>query len=262
MKPALCNELYSDYAPLEFCQIARRAGFLGVELDPGTVRNEKEWRRAIGDNGLSLVGFHLLFPKDSELNLLSESRRIRRASWDWLVGLTDLCYRMGGSILVLGSGSQRRRGSQELDGVTSRFADELREFLARSDGTRTTICLEALPPCRTDFLNTLDEVSALIDRVGHPRLRGMFDFHNATAAPKEWPSLVERHLDSFAHVHFNDERGGFPEKITYHHMKTMEKLWDHRYTGWLSVEIFAQDGGGIVAMGRALASAIAEVQDR
>ena len=262
MKPALCNELFSDYAPLEFCRIARRAGFLGVELDPESIEDEEEWRQAIRASDLSLLGFHLLFPRDSELNLLSERPEVRRDSWDHLTRLADRCSGMGGSILVLGSGSQRRRGSQEPESVASRFVDEVREFLERTEGTGTTICLEPLPPSRTDFLNSLDEVAALLGRVKHPRLKSMFDFHNATSPAEEWPLLLEHHLDSIAHVHFNDRRGGFPGEITPPHIRTLRTLRDCGYDGWISVEIFARDGTGIEAMGQALVSAITEVQDR
>jgi sugar phosphate isomerase/epimerase len=209
---ALCNELFGDMAFPESCALAEPHGFYGLELAPFTLGEDprsigedeaRRLRTTLEEHGLKCAGLHWLLAAPEGLHITTSDVATRRESWGVLEHLAWLCRALGGEVMILGSPNQRTDRGVGAEVVRERLVRGLRDLAPALERAKVRLLVEALSSQATNVVNTLAEARSVIDEVGSPWVRGMFDFHNVEDESEDRAALIRRHADYVEHVHIN-----------------------------------------------------------
>ncbi|MDR1709091.1 MAG: sugar phosphate isomerase/epimerase [Candidatus Accumulibacter sp.] len=253
MKFAVCNELFGSMPLEEAALVVGRHGFAGVEIAPFTVFGDfspgavraglRSARAALAAAGLEFAGFHWLFSKPDGLHITTPDRALREKSWGHLRRLIEAAGELGGGNLVLGSPKQREPvAGQSVEEAVAILTDELAAIAPFAAAHRSPILLEALSSDQTRVVNLLSESQSIVEKVNHPGVGGMFDFHNCADESSPWEALIERFFGLIGHVHLNDPRGNAPTPGDAAFAPAFSRLAGLGYDGWVSLEIFSVPG--------------------
>ncbi|NLY30643.1 MAG: sugar phosphate isomerase/epimerase [Firmicutes bacterium] len=248
MKFAICNELFEGWEFARTVECVAQVGYQGIELAPFTFADSvvdisraerREIRKTAEAAGLQIVGLHWLLTKPEGLHLMHPDKAVREKTVDYLLRLVEFCADVGGTVMTFGSPNQRTI----LPGVSRETALTLAvEGLqicgetARSHGVM--ICLEALPPAQTNFLNTNAEVRALVRAVDHPNVQMMIDVKSMYVEDMPIPDNIHACQGLFHHVHANDANQRWPGSGDVDFRPIFRALQDVGYDGYVSVEVF------------------------
>ena len=250
---SVCNELFekSDFAAS--CRALKKAGWQGIEIAPFTLENEATTlpprrRRAIRDiivsEGLEFVGLHWLTVGPPGIHVTTPDETVRKSSWDFVRRLVDLCADLradgAGGLMVFGSPLQRRTGGEfPAEAGVRHFTDGVRSIIERLDARGVTLLVEALPIAQSDVILTLDEAARVVAELDSPRVKTMFDSHNAIDEVEPHGELVARHWDSIRHIHVNELDGSYPRPGGGYDFKpVLQVAKDRCFEGWVSMEVF------------------------
>lgn len=255
MRLATCSEPWREQPVEAVFGIAAQLGFDGVELAPFTIADDvadipaarrRQIVRAAGDAGVVVVGLHWLFISPKGLHLTTPDAAVRRRSAEYIQHLADFCADVGGKVMTFGSPKQRdivppttfAEGWQRAREVYASCA----EVLA---GRGVTLCIEALTPADTNFINTVEDAARLADEIGHPNIDIMLDCRAMSAMPDGVVGTIRRFGGRAKHFHANEasgkgvgmlSRSDEPPLIDY--TSAMRALAESGYDGWVSVEPF------------------------
>ena len=172
MKLSLCNEVIRELPFERQCALAASLGYRGLEVAPFTFGDDAwrmpaakraEIRRACSDAGVEVSGLHWLLAAPAGLSITSADCNVWQKSVDVLRASVELCAELGGVYLVHGSPSQR----QVADPSDAKRAEEAWSIAAAAAQKAGVIyCLEALATPDCNFINTLAEASAVVQRIG------------------------------------------------------------------------------------------------
>lgn len=255
MKLATCNEPWRDLPVEQVCEIAAQLGFDGVEIAPFTlaadvtdipVSRRRSVSQAAADAGVKIVGLHWLFVSPPGLHLTTPDRAVRDRSVDYLKRLADLCRDLGGGVMVFGSPKQRSFEPPVTAAEAWKRAREVwascADHLAERD---VTLCIEALSPKETNFINTLDEAVQMADEIGHPHVDIMLDCKAMSAMPGGVVDTIKRFGARARHFHANEPAGkgvGMAvdpqEPAGLDFTDVIRELRASGYDRWVSVEPF------------------------
>ncbi len=256
MKLATCNEPWKGSASIEETfRIAAGLGYEGVEIAPFTLcdhvdevspARRREIAEAAAESGVQIVGLHWLFVSPPGLHLTTPDEAVRRRTADYLRSLTDFCADLGGQVMVLGSPRQRN-----IEPPTTRAEawQRARDVLASCADTLeargVTLCIEALAPAETNFIQTLDESTALADEIGRPGIDVMIDVKAMSSMPDGVLGTIRRFGARARHFHANQPTGrgvgmpledGRPDPIDW--PAVLKALKESGFSGWVSTEPF------------------------
>ena len=258
---AYCNETLAPGRTFrEQCDLIASLGYAGVEIAPFTLADapadlsaaERDGlKRDAADAGLEVVGLHWLLAKTTGFHLTTADAEVRQATAGRLVELTDLCADLGGNLMVLGSPQQRNREpGMSVETATDHAAEVLAALAPRLEERGVTLALEPLAPAETDFLTTCAEAVALAERVGSPRIRLHQDVKAMLGGESRPPAEIIREFpERTAHFHANDGNLLGPGMGDTDFDPILRALKETGYSGWISVEVFA-DGPGPVETAR------------
>lgn len=246
---ATCNEAFKDYDFRQACKVIRRAGYSGIEIapftlaeDPATITREQraEYRRIIGGEGLTFVGLHWLMVSPKGLHVTTPDDALRARSWQHIEMLIDLCAELGpAGVMVFGSPQQRSTtGGLTREQATANYVDGLARVAPHAEDRGVTILVEALPSSQSDVVQSLEEAASIVDQIGSPAIRTMFDTHNAVEEVESHAVLVDRYFDKIRHVHVNEMDGAHPSRGDYDFRPVLTILKQRGYQGWVSLEAF------------------------
>lgn len=262
-KFSVCNETFQGARFEDQCRMARRIGYSGIEIMPGSLSEDPpalppgrraELRRVMSGHGLQFVGLHNLLSIPSGFHATSNNPAVRQRAWDFVRRLVDLCADLGpNGILVFGSGKQRQAppGVPKAEAL-ARFEDGLASVAPHALEHGVTILIEPLAPRLCNLVNRLEEAAALIGEIGSPAVRTMFDVHNTEGEALAAPALIDKYMPLIRHVHLNEMDGRRPGLGSYDFKTLLQALQRHRYRGWLSLEVFDFRPTGEVVAAEAL----------
>ena len=244
-----CNEIYQGWDFAESCKHIRATGYDGIEIapftlseDPATISADQraEYRRIIEGEGLQFVGLHWLMVAPKGLHVTTPDDALRERSWRHISNLVDLCADLGpNGVMVFGSPLQRGTtgGSSRAD-ATERYVEGLAAVAPHAEQRGVRILVEPLPSNQTDVVLSLSEAASIVERIGSPAIRTMFDTHNAVEESDAHDVLVERYFDLICHVHVNETDGGHCGTGDYNFIPVLSALKKLDYKGWISLEAF------------------------
>lgn len=255
-KLATCNEPWNGVASIEeVFQIAARIGYDGVELAPFTLAEHvddisparrKEIVRAAADAGVEIVGLHWLFVSPKGLHLTTPDEAVRRTTARYLESLANFCGDVGGKVMILGSPKQRNiEPPTTQDEAWKRTQDVLASCEDTLAARGVTLCIEALAPKETNFVQTLDESTRMADEIGHPNIDVMIDVKAMSSMPDGVLGTIRRFGKRAKHFHANHPSAkgvGMPleagdgEPVDW--SAVLQTLADSGFSGWVSCEPF------------------------
>ena len=245
---AACNEMFEKTEFAATCRAIKAAGFAGIEIAPFTLAEHldeisagrrREMRDIIRSEGLSLAGLHWLLITPKWLHVTTADRQVREKSWAYLLKLIDFCADLGdGGIMVFGSPKQRGSQGNSAGEAAALFKEGLASVAPHAGKRNVTILIESLPRKDTDVVNTLGEAVRMVEQIGHPAIRTMFDFHNAVDETEATDALVRKHFAHIRHVHINEMDGRYPGTGNLDFLPVFRVLAAMKYRHWVSLEVF------------------------
>lgn len=250
---AICNETFQNVTAIESLALAKHYGYSGVEIAPFTIAHDcrsidrktrLELRSEAERLELEVVGLHWLLAKTTGFYLTSPESSVRRATADYLIALGELCFDLGGTILVLGSPLQRNL----LPGVTYEEAEGFAtEVLKRAceayEKLGVTLAVEPLGPQEGDFLLTAELGRRLIERVESPACQLHLDVKAMSSEALSIPEILRQSSEVLAHFHANDANRRGPGMGAIDFVPILKTLKEIDYQGWVSVEVFDYEPG-------------------
>jgi sugar phosphate isomerase/epimerase len=247
MKFAICNETFQGWDWAETCHKVAELGYDGIEVAPFTLADDVRsisgharnvYARTAKREGLEVTGLHWLLVSPKGLSVTSDDEAVRAETANYLAALTDFCADLGGQTLVLGSPAQRRLPNGDAGLAASRLKAALQPALARAEAHGIRLCLEPLPPPEADFMLTLAEAVALVERFKHPALCTIFDVKSASSEGKPLESLLHEFAPYIGHIHANDANRRGPGFGETDFVPILRALQEVQYAGYVSIEVF------------------------
>jgi len=246
---AICNEAFKDYDFRAACQVMKRAGYKGIEIapftlaeNPSTVSRTRraELRKIIAEEGLVFVGLHWLMVSPKGLHVTTPDDALRAKSWKHIHDLIDLCADLGpNGVMVFGSPQQRSStGGLTREEATRNYVKGMKDAAPHAADRGVTLLVEALPVGQSDVVQSLAEAVAIVEEIGSPAIRTMFDTHNAVDEVESHAVLVERYYPFIRHVHVNEIDGKHCGRGDYDFKPLLNVLKEKKYPGWISLEAF------------------------
>ncbi len=255
---AFCNIALENFSWPEQCEIIGNAGYTGVEIAPLTIIKEaveefdagkrKRMVREMKNAGIECAGLHRMFGLPfTGLHFTTPDKHVRQRCINYLVKLIDFCGDIGGNTIVWGSPNQRGT----INGITLHdalqyFADGLSKVADHAQQRDIEILIEPISTRDTDIVNTLADAVEIVEKINHPAISSMFDFHNTLDETEQSHELVRKYFDHIHHVHFQNMDGGLvtSDTIPREYIQVFEVLKDLNYQKWISVEVFDYSPGG------------------
>jgi len=248
MKFAICNETFPNWEWEPTCRYVAATGYDGIEIAPYTLAEDvrtlteskrRHIREVAAQAGLEVVGLHWLLVSPKGLSMTSADADLRRLTSEYLVALVDFCADVGGRVMTLGSPNQRRISEGDtVEIATERYCETLRPALDRALERGIVFCLEPLPPPEANFMLTLAEALAVIQRLNHPAAKTIFDVKSASSEGQPLPELIAKYAPYIAHVHANDTNRRGPGFGPTNFRPILRSLQEIGYQGFVSVEVF------------------------
>ncbi len=211
---------------------------------PTSVRAQH--RQILAENGLEFAGLHWSMMGASIPVHLTDPQKIDNNA-TWLAGVGNLCADLGGKIVVVGSPKQRNIAAvpnlSYADGKAA-FAESFRTAASRVPAG-VTFALEQLASYETDFLTDFDEAAELVNLIGMPNVRLVWDYKALLLmdkTPLQAAELFRKHRAKIVHVHLNDKDLGGPKPDGTDIGPVMQAIKDTGFDGFVSVEVFKGEG--------------------
>ena len=111
-----------------------------------------------------------------------------------------------------------------------------------------TVALEALNRFECYLVNTMGDLGAHLDAVGHPNIRAMYDTFHCNIEESDPIAAFTDNLRHIAHVHISENDRGVPGRGNIPWAETFRAIRRSGYDGWLTIEAF---GRGLPALAAA-----------
>ncbi|MBN1998301.1 TIM barrel protein [candidate division KSB1 bacterium] len=254
---AMCNESLQEKSWEQQCEIFGKAGYTGVEIAAFTLvengvseisaQKRKDMVAAMKNNGLECAGLHwLLAPPPKGLHFTTPDKSVRDKTIAYLNELIDFCGDLGGTVMVFGSPKQRNALDISVDEAKKYFAEGLAAVADHAQERKVKILLETLDSSQTDVVNTMAEALEIIEKINHPAIQTMFDFHNTADEKESFVELLKKYHKNIYHVHVQEMDGQYlgtgDGAIKF--VDAFQFLKNIKYCGWVSLEVFDFSPGG------------------
>ncbi|MEJ7589268.1 MAG: sugar phosphate isomerase/epimerase family protein [Ferruginibacter sp.] len=103
------------------------------------------------------------------------------------------------------------------------------------------LALEAVNRFECYLCNTMEQLARLVNEVGHPSVRAMYDTHHANIEEKKNPEAIRTIAPFLEHVHISENDRGTPGDGHVHWNETFSALAEVKYKGWLTIEAFSRN---------------------
>lgn len=245
MKIGMCMFLWTTNVGREheaLLRDIRETGFDGVEIPvfEGTSDDFADLGRLLDDLGLERTAVSA--NGDPAMNLISPDATQRTAGVDYLRWAIDCTVALGADRLsgplhsTLGHFSGQGPSKDEL--AWSVASQRAIGDHARDRGV--TVCLEALNRFECYLLNTMDDLSAHIDEIGHPNIRAMYDTFHANIEELDPCLALTRNARNVAHIHISENDRGVPGRGNIDWDATFDAIRQIGYDDWLTIESFGR----------------------
>lgn len=245
---AICNETFGDWPLDKALSFAVNSGYRGWEVAPFMLNEDArkftaseriDYRRAVENAGLEIIGLHWLLAKTSGFHITTMDSAIRAHTANYMNELVRLCSDLGGKVMVLGSPQQRNVvGDQSLESAMQNAAEVLKSVVPTLEKFDIRIAVEPLGPEEGNFLNTAAEGRDLIERVGSPQVQMHLDVKAMSCEAKPITEIIREFADLMIHFHANDPNRQGPGMGSVDFVPIMQTLANVNYDGWVSVEVF------------------------
>jgi D-psicose/D-tagatose/L-ribulose 3-epimerase len=248
MKIGMNLLLWTGHVTQEHIPILRAikaTGFDGVEVpmfDPSDVANYRRLGAVLDDIGLQRTAVGLI--PDEAHSPISADASARQAGVDHLARVIDCCEAVGAQVLAgpwyqpLGVFSGDAPTEAELD----RCAEVHRKVAPLARAANLKCALEPLNRFECYLLNTCEQSSSYLDRLGEEGFGILYDTFHANIEEKDPLGALDTawakgHVN---HIHISENDRGTPGRGHAKIRKTIQSLKAKGYDGWMTIEAFGK----------------------
>lgn len=245
MKIGMCMFLWTTRVGPEHQALLsdiRATGFDGVEIPvfegaPADYRRLGSQLDALGlaRTAVSAIG-------DPALDLISPDAAVRRRAVDRMRWVLDCTAELGADRVsgplhsVLGQFSGSGPTADEL----SRAVESQQQIGEHAAKVGVTVGLEALNRFECYLVNTMDDLAALVRRIGHPNIRAMYDTFHANIEEADPIGALTRNRAEIVHIHISENDRGVPGRGNIPWAETFAAIRSIGYDDWLTIEAFGR----------------------
>ncbi|HUR53994.1 MAG TPA: sugar phosphate isomerase/epimerase family protein [Gemmataceae bacterium] len=177
-----------------------------------------------------------------DTNAISPDAGVRAKASEWLKKAIDINHVLGAETMVgpYHSALGHFSGSGPTLDEKQRAADVLRGAAEHAKQANLMLGIEYLNRFECYFLNTAKDAKALVDAVGHPNFRTMYDTFHAHIEEKDQASAIRTVAPVLAHVHISENDRGTPGTGQVNWDAAFGTLKEVGYDGWLVIEAFGR----------------------
>lgn len=228
----------------------KATGYDGVEIPifEGKPDHFAKIGKTLQEIGLEPNGIAIIQTLDT--NPLSDDPAVRQAAVEYLTWVVDCAAAMGAK--VVGGPLHQTLGHFSGEPPTDRERANAREVHQKvgdiAKARDVTLALEAVNRFESYFANTMDDLNAYVDSVGHPAIRTMYDTFHANLEEADPVGAYTRNAGNVVHVHISENDRGVPGRGHVPWAATFKAIKQSGYAGWLTIESF---GRALPALGAA-----------
>jgi D-psicose/D-tagatose/L-ribulose 3-epimerase len=245
MKVGMCMFLWTTRVGPEHDALLadlRDTGFDGVEIPvfEGTPDDYAKLGRTLDRLGLERTSVSAL--GDPGHDLISPELAVREKGVERMRWVLDCTAALGADRVsgplhsVLGQFS----GQGPTDDETARAVESQRRVGEYAAKMGVTVGLEALNRFECYLVNTMDDLAALVRRVGHPNIRAMYDTFHANIEETDPIGALTRNRAEVVHIHISENDRGVPGRGSVPWAETFAAIREIGYDGWLTIEAFGR----------------------
>ncbi|MEX0954109.1 MAG: sugar phosphate isomerase/epimerase family protein [Rhizobiaceae bacterium] len=245
MKIGMCMFLWTTHVTREHEALLRdikATGFDGVEIPifEGTPEHYTDLGGLLDEIGLERTAVAAM--GDPAMNLISAEAAERDAGVDHMKWVIDCTAALGADTVSgpLHSTLGHFSGEGPSEAEWSRAVEALKAIGDYAATKGVTIGLEALNRFECYLVNTMDDLSRLIDDVGHPNIRAMYDTFHANIEEADPVGAFTRNLRNIVHVHISENDRGVPGRGNIPWAETFAAIRASGYDDWLTIEAFGR----------------------
>ena len=184
-----------------------------------------------------------VFVTGKEENPISEVAAVRAKALDRIKWAIDRSYDLNAKILCGPFHSAHAHFAQHAPenreyGWSAEVLHRAGEYAAEAN---ITIGLEALNRFECFLCNTMEQLIHLVNMVGHPNVKAMFDAHHANIEEKNIAHAISNIAPLLVHVHISENDRGTPGDGHIDFDEVFSSLADINYRGWLTIEAFSRN---------------------
>jgi D-psicose/D-tagatose/L-ribulose 3-epimerase len=219
----------------------RRAGFDGVEIPllGGSETEFRTLRRALDAEGLECTTSTIA---TEQANPISSDASVRQAALERLRWAIETSHILNADVLAgpFHSPLAVFSGHGPTESEISRASDVLRAAAEIAAAAELTLAIESLNRFECYFLTTVAQARSLVEQVGHPRFRMMYDTFHAHIEEKNVASAITQAAPFLSHVHISESDRGVPGTGQVRWPETFQALRNVHYDGWMVIEAFGR----------------------
>ena len=215
------------------------AGFDGVEVPifEGDAAHFRSVRAELDRAGLACSTVSVAAP---DANAVSPDPAVRAAFVERMRWAIEMSQILGSEVLC--GPMHQALGEFTGNGATADeqavAAEALHAAAELAEEAGVTIALEYLNRFECYFLNTAVAARALVEAVGHPRLRTMYDTFHAHIEEKSQAEAIRTVAPVLAHFHVSENDRGVPGTGQVGFDEVFATLHEIGYDGWITIEAF------------------------
>lgn len=220
----------------------KATGYDGVEI-PIFEGRPDDYRR-LGDR-LDRIGLERTAVSamgDPAMNLISPDAAVRERGIDYMKWAIDCAEALGARFLSgpLHSTLGQFSGEGPTAAEKERSAASQRAIGEHAAKRGVTIGLEALNRFECYLVNTMADLSAHIDAIGHPNVKAMYDTFHANIEEADPIGAYTKHVRNIVHIHISENDRGVPGRGNIPWAETFSAIRRSGYDGWLTIEAFGR----------------------
>jgi D-psicose/D-tagatose/L-ribulose 3-epimerase len=179
---------------------------------------------------------------DPNMNLISPDAATRKAGIDYMKWAIDCSAALGAKFLSgpLHSTLGLFSGAGPTAAEKKRSVASQRAIGDHAAERGVTIGLEALNRFESYLVNTMADLSAHIDEIGHPHIKAMYDTFHANIEEADPIAAFTKHARNIVHVHISENDRGVPGRGNIPWAETFAAIRKSGYDGWLTIESFGR----------------------
>jgi len=219
----------------------KATGYDGVEI-PIFEGAPDDYRR-LGDmlDRIGLERTAVTAMGDTAMNLIGDATA-RRAGVAYMKHAIDCADALGAQYLSgpLHSTLGHFSGAGPTPAEWKRAVSSQRAIGDHAGQRGVTIGLEALNRFECYLVNTMADLSRLVDDVDHPNIKALYDTFHANIEEQDPIAAFSDNLRNIVHVHISENDRGVPGRGNIPWRKTFSAIRSSGYDGWLTIESFGR----------------------
>ena len=244
MKIGFCMFLWTTHVTEKHRRLLKdikATGYDGVEIPifEGTPDDYARLGEMLDGIGLERTAVSAM--GDPAMNLIGDAAQ-RRAGIAYMKRTIDCASALGAPYLSgpLHSTLGHFSGSGPTNAERKRSVASQRAIGEHAAKRNVTIGLEALNRFECYLVNTMADLSAHIDEIGHPNIKAMYDTFHANIEEADPIGAYADNVRNIVHVHISENDRGVPGRGNIPWKKTFKAIRDSGYDGWLTIESFGR----------------------